>query len=102
MTQMYPTRNSVLDIIGATYFDPPEHFKFRIGDKVKRKKGNWRGVIVGYYSTGFTPEGYCVMSVLESGAVHVEPINTLEEWDGRFGMLRTLWNILNAKFDLID
>ena len=60
----------------------PEHFTFKYGDKVKRKKGSWHGIIVGWYSTEHTPEGYNVMSVLEKSAVHVEPVTTLELWDG--------------------
>ena len=60
----------------------PDHFTFKGGDFVKRKKGSWHGVIVGWYSTPLTPEGYCVMSLVEFGCVHVEPVTTLESWDG--------------------
>ena len=54
---------------------------YKRGDYVKRRKGNWHGVIVGEYSTPLTPEGYCVMSLREYGAVHVEPVGMLEPWE---------------------
>jgi hypothetical protein len=55
---------------------------FKMGDLVKRKTGSWHGVIVGEYSTDRTLEGYNVMSMLEKGAVHVEPVGMLVPWDG--------------------
>lgn len=60
----------------------PEHFTFKYGDKVRRRKGSWHGIVVGWYSTDHTLEGYNVMSVLEKSAVHVEPVTTLDHWDG--------------------
>jgi hypothetical protein len=59
---------------------------FKKGDLVKRKTGSWHGVVVGTYDTSLTPEGYNVMSLLEFGAVHVEPARTLESWDGNWEM----------------
>ena len=64
----------------------PDHFKFRLKDLVKRKKGSWHGIIVGWYSSEHTPEGYNVMSLAEYGCVHVEPERTLEPWDGVYEM----------------
>lgn len=60
----------------------PANFQFALGQYVKRKRGNWHGVVVGFYSTELTPEGYCVMSLREYGCVHVEPERMLEAWDG--------------------
>lgn len=35
--------------------------KFPMGTKVKKKSGSWwQGVVVGFYSTEQTPNGYCV------------------------------------------
>lgn len=53
--------------------------KFTIGTRVKKIKGSqWRGVIVGTYSTELTPEGYCVESELEKGSVQIYPAAALE------------------------
>lgn len=50
------------------------HRKFKIGDQVTKLKGSqWRGTVVGFYSTGLTPIGYCVESSLETGSVQIYP-----------------------------
>lgn len=53
--------------------------KFKLGDKVKKKKGaQWKGVIVGWYSTALTHEGYAVESDTEKGSVQIYPVDALE------------------------
>lgn len=53
--------------------------KFKLGDYVRKTKGSqWRGVIVGTYSTNLTPEGYCVESSAEEGSVQIYPAAALE------------------------
>lgn len=55
--------------------------KFKRGDLVREIKGSqWRGFVVGSYSTMLTPEGYCVESRFEPGSVHIYPAAALE-WD---------------------
>ena len=55
--------------------------KFKIGDLVKKIKGSqWRGKVVGTYSTDLTPEGYCVESIFEKGSVQIYPAAALEIW----------------------
>ena len=57
--------------------------KFIVGMLVQKIKGSqWRGRIVGTYSTSLTPEGYCVESVFESGSVQIYPASALEIWEG--------------------
>lgn len=55
---------------------------FKIGDTVRKKgnKGQWRGFIVGTYSTKCTPEGYAVESVYEDNSVQIYPASALEPW----------------------
>jgi hypothetical protein len=51
---------------------------FKLGDKVRKITGaNWRGTVVGTYSTKLTPEGYCVESEYESGSVQIYPVKAL-------------------------
>lgn len=53
--------------------------KFKIGETVRKIKGSqWRGVIVGTYSSSLTQEGYCVESLLERGSVQIYPAWALE------------------------
>lgn len=63
-------------------FKPPvfseTHTQFTIGDPVYKIKGScWRGIVVGYYSTKLTPEGYVVESIKEPGSVQIYPGNAL-------------------------
>ena len=45
---------------------PDTHKTFGIGDKVRKVRGSqWRGRVVGWYSTDLTPEGYAVESDTE-------------------------------------
>jgi hypothetical protein len=48
---------------------PSTHKTFKMGDKVKKTKGSeWKGTVVGWYSTTLTPEGYAVESSTEKGS----------------------------------
>ena len=59
---------------------PPKHWRYRLGDRVTKIKGsNWTGLVVGFYSTSLTPEGYAVESETESGSVQIYPVGALEE-----------------------
>lgn len=56
-------------------------FKFKLGDKVRKIKGSqWKGTVVGFYSTTLTPEGYAVESSTELGSVQIYPVAALELW----------------------
>tara|TARA_R110000868_G_C10575470_1_gene738136 strand:+ start:179 stop:388 length:210 start_codon:yes stop_codon:yes gene_type:complete len=53
--------------------------QFKMGDFVRKKKGSqWKGLIVGWYSTKLTPEGYAVESSTEIGSVQIYPASALE------------------------
>ncbi len=52
---------------------------FFIGTMVKKKSGSeWKGRIVGWYSTALTPEGYAVESTSHKGSVQIYPVTALE------------------------
>jgi dihydrofolate reductase (trimethoprim resistance protein) len=52
--------------------------KFQRGDHVEKVSGsNWRGKVVGEYSTDLTPEGYAVESDTETGSVQIYPAKAL-------------------------
>lgn len=54
-------------------------FEWPLGTRVRKIKGSsWRGVVVGFYTTDYTPEGYCVESELERGSVQIYPRGALE------------------------
>jgi len=56
--------------------------KFKLGDSVRKIKGSqWRGFVVGTYSTHLTPEGYCVESMFERGSVQIYPASALEKFE---------------------
>lgn len=66
----WPHRNA-LDAVPAT--------KFKVGDLVTKTKGSqWKGRVVGTYSTTLTPEGYAVESSTERGSVQIYPAAALE------------------------
>lgn len=53
--------------------------KFKLGDSVRKVRGSqWRGRVVGFYSTSLTPEGYAVESDTEEGSVQIYPAAALE------------------------
>lgn len=53
--------------------------KFKIGDHVRKVKGSqWRGRIVGWYSTELTSVGWAVESDTERGSVQIYPEAALE------------------------
>lgn len=52
---------------------------FSRGDRVRKKSGSaWQGIIVGWYSTSLTPEGYAVESEFHPGSVQIYPVHALE------------------------
>lgn len=52
--------------------------KFKLGDHVRKIKGSqWKGRVVGTYSTELTPEGYAVESDTEKGSVQIYPAAAL-------------------------
>ena len=58
---------------------PATHKTFGIGDNVRKVRGSqWRGRVVGWYSTDLTPEGYAVESDTERGSVQIYPASALE------------------------
>jgi dihydrofolate reductase (trimethoprim resistance protein) len=53
--------------------------RFKQGDRVKKKSGSeWKGYIVGWYSTELTKEGYAVESETHKGIVQIYPASALE------------------------
>jgi dihydrofolate reductase (trimethoprim resistance protein) len=58
---------------------PPWSATFRLGERVCKKSGAaWECLIVGWYSTKLTPEGYAVESEAHSGSVQIYPVAALE------------------------
>ncbi len=52
---------------------------FKMGDRVRKKSGShWQGLVVGWYSTTLTPEGYAVESEFHPGSVQIYPASALE------------------------
>ena len=55
--------------------------KWKLGDYVcKKQNSQWRGKVVGFYSTKATPVGYAVESHYEEGSVQVWPEAALIDW----------------------
>lgn len=55
--------------------------KFQPGDKVRKISGSqWKGTVVGTYSTALTPEGYAVESSAETGSVQIYPAKAPGVW----------------------
>lgn len=53
--------------------------KFKLGDSVRKTRGSqWKGIVVGFYSTSLTPIGYAVESNTEKGSVQIYPEAALE------------------------
>lgn len=60
-----------------------EGWTFRLGDRVTKTKGSsWTGLVVGFYSTTLTPEGYAVESENERGSVQIYPRPALRAREG--------------------
>jgi len=56
-----------------------QEMKFKLGDTVRKVSGSqWKGKVVGTYSTELTPEGYAVESSTEKGSVQIYPAKALE------------------------
>jgi dihydrofolate reductase (trimethoprim resistance protein) len=59
--------------------EPPLPSTFRLGERVRKKSGAaWQGLVVGWYSTKLTPEGYAVESEAHHGSVQIYPVAALE------------------------
>lgn len=59
-------------------------FTFLLGQRVTKTRGSsWTGHIVGFYSTGLIPEGYCVESENEPGSVQIYPLSALRPLEDR-------------------
>ncbi len=57
-----------------------EGWKFEMGDEVRKIKGaQWRGKVVGFYSSSLTEMGYAVESGWEEGSVQIYPESALEK-----------------------
>ena len=64
---------------GADMFALPARATFRMGDRVRKKSGAaWQGLVVGWYRTALTPEGYAVESESHPGSVQIYPVAALE------------------------
>ena len=56
-----------------------ENTKYKMGDLVQKTKGSeWKGYVVGFYSTELTPIGYAVESMWHAGSVQIYPETALE------------------------
>jgi dihydrofolate reductase (trimethoprim resistance protein) len=67
----------------AVMRNTPEHFRYEIGDRLRKKRGwDWIGRVVGWYSTKLTPEGYAIESECHSGSVQNYPVDALEAANG--------------------
>lgn len=58
--------------------------RFPLGCSVMKASGpEWQGVIVGYYSSTFTPEGLVIECTAPGalGQVHVEPAKRMVRYD---------------------
>ena len=71
-------------LINAIWNIPGAIPKFSLGDSVKKRSGSqWKGKVVGFYSTDLTPEGYAVESSTEKGSVQIYPAAALETWEDK-------------------
>lgn len=60
----------------APSFEAP--WELPLGTRVTKTKGSsWTGRVVGFYSTGLTPEGYAIESENEPGSVQIYPRSAL-------------------------
>jgi dihydrofolate reductase (trimethoprim resistance protein) len=64
---------------GGDHLALPSRATFALGDRVRKKSGAaWQGLVVGWYSTKLTPEGYAVESEAHTGSVQIYPVSALE------------------------
>lgn len=57
----------------------PAHFKYDLKTVLRKKSGSeWKGRVVGFYSTDLTPEGYAIESAYHPGSVQIYPVQALE------------------------
>ena len=74
--QTRPIQNTTVALVAY------KEMKFREGDKVRKVSGaQWKGTVVGYYSTSLTQEGYAVESDTEVGSVQIYPAKALEKME---------------------
>lgn len=53
--------------------------KYKLGDELRKIRGSqWKGRVVGFYSTKLTPIGYAIESKYEKGSVQIYPETALE------------------------
>lgn len=56
------------------------NWKYQLGDRVVKSKGaEWRGRVVGFYSSSMTERGYAVESAYHEGSVQIYPEAALEK-----------------------
>lgn len=69
------SNESILTISGVSAMSD----RIEIGTRVRKKSGSeWRGTVVGTYSTDLTPVGFCVESEFHPGSVQIYPAAALE------------------------
>ena len=52
---------------------------YTIGQRLTKRSGaSWTGLVVGFYSTTFTPIGYCIESETETSSVQLYPEKALQ------------------------
>jgi len=70
---------TALRVAIAEATEQKQGMKFNLGDTVRKVSGSqWKGTVVGTYSTELTPEGYAVESSTERGSVQIYPAKALE------------------------
>lgn len=78
----HPNNGKTITALRAAIAEATEQrqeMKFNLGDTVRKVSGSqWKGTVVGTYSTELTPEGYAVESSTEKGSVQIYPAKALE------------------------
>jgi hypothetical protein len=78
----HPNNGKTITALRAAIAEASEQrqeMKFNLGDTVRKVSGSqWKGTVVGTYSTELTPEGYAVESSTEKGSVQIYPAKALE------------------------
>ena len=66
------------DLTSAIWTGFLRDVEFALGERVRKRSGaEWRGTVVGYYSTKLTPRGVCVESETHVGSVQIYPTHAL-------------------------
>lgn len=51
-----------------------------MGARLRKRSGSqWQGLVVGFYTSSLTSNGYCIESENEKGSVQIYPESALEE-----------------------